>query len=158
MFSNRHVIIALLVAPLLSIGAWFSVGTLIGETSSLAEPGRDYPLLAKSNCRYDSGRCELGNGDLTLTIEALPAASGWQLRIAASHPLLGVVLAIDENGQPGQPHTLRAGPDGARQWLLDLPVLPAAGARLQLVAAAGASRYYADTASDFLQRHRSPAS
>ena len=158
MSSNRHVIIALLVAPLPSIGAWFAVGSLIGETPNPAEPGRDYPLLAKSNCRYDSGRCELSNGDLALTVEALPGASGWQLRIAASHPLLGVVLAIDENGQPGQPHTLRAGPDGARQWLLDLPVLPVAGARLQLVAAAGDSRYYADTASDFLQRYRQPGS
>jgi hypothetical protein len=158
MFSNRHVIIALLVAPLLSIGAWFAVGTFIGETPSPAEPGRDYSLLAKSNCRYDSGRCELSNGDLTLAIEALPAASGWQLSIVASHPLRGVVLAVDENGRAGQPHNLQTGPEGARQWLLDLPALPAAGARLQVVVAAGASRYYADTATDFLQRYRNPAS
>jgi len=158
MFSNRHVVIALLVAPLLSIGAWFAVGQFIGEAPSPAEAGRDYPLLAKSNCRYESGRCELSNGDLTLAIEAMPAASGWQLRIVASHPLQGVVLAVDKNGQPGQPHTLQAGPDGARQWLLELTDLPAADARLQVVAAAGDSRYYAETASDFLQRYRSPAS
>lgn len=158
MFSNRHVIIALLVAPLLSIGAWFAVDQLIGETPSPAEPGRDYPLLAKSNCRYDSGRCELSNGDLTLAIEVMPATAGWQLRIMATHQLEGVVLAVEENGQSGQPQALQAGPDGAQQWLLDLPALPVEGARLQLVAAAGDSRYYADTASDFLQRYRRPGS
>ncbi len=158
MFSNRHVIIALLVAPLLSIGAWFAVGNFVGETPSPAEAGHDYPLLAKSNCRYDSGRCELTNGDLTLSVEAVPAGSGWQLRVMATHQLQGVLLAVDEHGQSGQPRALHTGSDGAKEWLLDLPALPAEGARLQLVAAAGDSRYYADTASDFLQRYRQPGS
>ncbi|HAN68249.1 MAG TPA: hypothetical protein DCQ70_07120, partial [Halieaceae bacterium] len=95
MFSNRHVIIALLVAPLLSIGAWFAVGQLVGEQPQQAEAGSDYPLLAKSNCRYDSGRCELANGDLELEIDVQALGSGWQLRLLASHALEGAVMAIE---------------------------------------------------------------
>ena len=152
MFSNRHVIIALLVAPLLSIGAWFAVGQLVGEQPQQAEAGSDYPLLAKSNCRYDSGRCELANGDLELEIDVQALGSGWQLRLLASHALEGAVMAI-EGGTPQPMHSSAGGP---QQWVLTLPAMPAEGARLQLVAAAGGSRYYADTGSDFLQRYRSP--
>jgi hypothetical protein len=156
MLSNRHVIIALLVAPLLSIGAWFAVGQLVGEQPHLAEAGRDYPLIAKSNCRYDSGRCALTNGNLELEIDVQARSSGWQLRLQASHPLEGAVVAIEEAGSAAEPRAMRPDESSAQRWVLNLPALPGEGARLQLVAAAGGSRYFADTGSDFLQRFRTP--
>ncbi|MBM69851.1 MAG: hypothetical protein CME43_10280 [Haliea sp.] len=156
MLSNRHVIIALLVAPLLSIGAWFAVGQLVGEQPHLAEAGRDYPLIAKSNCRYDSGRCALTNGNLELEIDVQARSSGWQLRLQASHPLEGAVVAIEEAGSTAEPRAMRPDESSPQRWVLNLPALPGEGARLQLVAAAGGSRYFADTGSDFLQRFRTP--
>ncbi len=156
MFSNRHVIIALLVAPLLSIGAWFAVGQLVGEQPHLAEAGRDYPLIAKSNCRYDSGRCALTNGNLELEIDVQAQSSGWQLRLQASHPLEGAVVAIEEAGATAAPRAMHPDESSPQRWVLNLPALPTEGARLQLVAAAGGSRYFADTGSDFLQRFRTP--
>ena len=66
MFTNKHVIVALIVAPVLSVLAWYAVGSFTGEQPTPAEPGQSYPLVEKSNCRYPSGECELENEDFSV--------------------------------------------------------------------------------------------
>ena len=68
MFSNKHVLVAMLVAPVLAIMAWFAVDYFVAERPHAAEEGATYTLLAKSNCRYASGKCDLENADFELTI------------------------------------------------------------------------------------------
>ncbi len=68
MFKNKHIVIALLVAPMLAIIAWFAVDYFVAERPQAASPGSSYPLVAKPNCRRLSDGCELTNADLTLTI------------------------------------------------------------------------------------------
>ena len=46
MWKNKHVIIALLVAPILAILAWFAVGQIAGEKAEVAEPGAQYTRLS----------------------------------------------------------------------------------------------------------------
>ena len=68
MFKNKHVVIAMLVAPVLAIMAWFAVDYFVGERPHAATPGSAYTLVAKSNCRYASGQCDLENADFKLRI------------------------------------------------------------------------------------------
>ena len=41
---------------------------IVAERSHVAKPGSSYSLIAKSNCRYESGQCDLVNSDFKLTI------------------------------------------------------------------------------------------
>ena len=70
-FTNKHVVIAMIVAPVLAVLAWFATGQLSGEKPQPAEQGKSYPLVEKSNCRYPSGACDLENENfkLRLTVE-----------------------------------------------------------------------------------------
>ncbi len=100
MFTNKHVIIAMIVAPILAVLAWFAVGEFTGEQPKRAEPGQTYPLVEKSNCRYQSGACDLENGDFKLRLSLQDGVTGPEFLLTASHPLEGVVLAVDAGGRP----------------------------------------------------------
>ncbi len=151
MFTNRHVIIAMIVAPVLAILAWFAVGYLAGEKPHEAVPGANYPLVEKSNCRYESGACDLENEDFRLRLTYLEPGTGPQLLLSASHPLEGVVLAITEAGSEDRPEMMRASDGRGLQGRLALAGRPARAQRIRLVARAGGSSYYADAATAFLQ-------
>ena len=66
MWKNKHVILAMLIAPVLAIIAWFSVDYFVAERPHEARPGASYPLVAKPNCRRLSERCDLVNEDFRL--------------------------------------------------------------------------------------------
>ena len=69
MWKNKHVVIAMLVAPILAVIAWYGVDSIVAEQAQVAKPGDSYPLVARSNCRYDSGACDLVNNDFKLTLK-----------------------------------------------------------------------------------------
>ena len=48
MFTNRHVIIAMIMAPILAALAWISAGQFTGEQAAPARPGQSYPLVARA--------------------------------------------------------------------------------------------------------------
>lgn len=156
MFTNRHVIVALLVAPVMAILAWFAVGQLIGERAAPAQAGQSYPLLAQSNCRYASGSCELKNAELWLRLEAESGAAP-QLRLTASHSLDGVKLAVAASAEgrtaggdsTASPRALDPRGDDGRTWVLPLPGDLPADAQLQLVARAAGALYFAETGTAF---------
>jgi hypothetical protein len=154
MFTNKHVVIALLVAPILSILAWFAVGKLVGEQPHAAVPGQVYSLLEKSNCRYPSGRCDLVNGDVKLGLQVLPADSASLLELRSNVSLQGVLVAVVPKGidadQPGPPpDTMLSSDATGTLWRLPLDQALPEGARLRLVAATGDNRFTADVATQF---------
>ncbi len=151
MFGNRHLVVALLVAPLLALLAWFAVGNLVSERAAPAQAGESYPLVAGSNCRYESGQCDLENADLKLSLR-YDNTYGDALELRASHALDTVLLAVagaESDPEPQQMQPL--GGDG-RDWRLQLAGRPDADAQLRLVAAAGGARYFAETTTRFLQQ------
>jgi hypothetical protein len=149
MFKNRHVIVALLVAPVLAILSWFAAGSLWGERAAPAQPGNAYPLVARSNCRWASGQCDLENNDLELILRYEPALEG-VLVLSASHALDSVLVALAPPGEDVSPRRMRpSGADG-RQWRLALAKPPGNGLRLRLVAAAAGASYFGDAAALFL--------
>jgi hypothetical protein len=68
--KNKHLILAMFVAPTLAIIAYFSVDYAVSEKPQAAKEGGTYKLAAKSNCRYQSGVCTLKNGDIEVSIRS----------------------------------------------------------------------------------------
>lgn len=149
-FTNKHVVIAFIVAPILAVLAWFATGQLAGERPEAAVPGQSYPLVAKSNCRYPSGACDLENEDIRLRLSAA-TEGGSELILSSSHPLDGVVLGVGEAEEETQPVMMRAVDGQGLEWRLELGSSPRFDQRVRLVAMAGGSSYFADAATAFLE-------
>ncbi len=151
MFTNKHVIIAMVVAPILAILAWFAVGQLTGEQPSAAKPGQSYPLVEKSNCRYESGACDLENEDFRLRLTLQDGVTGPEFLLSASHPLEGVVLGVADPGVQAQPTAMRASDGQGLEWRMALAETPGSAQRIRLVARAAGSSYFAEASTTFLQ-------
>lgn len=150
-FTNKHVVIAMIVAPVLAVLAWLAAGQFAGEKPRPAEPGQSYPLVEQSNCRYPSGACDLENEDFRITLAAGEGMLATELSLRSSHPLDGVVLGIGEPEGETAPEPMRALDGQGLEWRLALGRLPARTERIRLVAMAGGSSYFADAATAFLQ-------
>ena len=132
MFNNKHVIVAMLVAPILAVLTWFAVGSFVGEKPHAAKSGQSYPLVERSNCRYDSGQCDLDNEDmrLSITLEGGPVPG---LVLASSQPLEGALLGVADVAGDEEPAQMRRVDSAGRRWLLTLDRLPAPPQRLRIV-------------------------
>ncbi len=150
MFTNKHVVIALVVAPILSVLSWYAVGSLTGEQAAPAQTGRDYPLVAKSSCRWASGQCELENADFELTLRY--SGTG-HLLVHSVLPLDGVMVSVyDPTVETDLPPVALLPADGSgRDWRHPASAVPAAGERIRLVASTHGSRYYGEMSSQFVQ-------
>ena len=151
MLSNKHVIIAMVVAPILAVLAWIAVGQLTREQPRAAVEGQSYPLVEKSNCRYASGACDLENESFKLRLTIQDGASGPEFLLSASHPLEGVVLAVAATGVEGTPLAMRALDGQGLSWLMPLQRTPRPTDRIRLVARADGSSFYAEASTAFLQ-------
>ena len=154
MLTNKHVIIAMIVAPILSVLAWIGVGQLAGEKPRAARPGQSYPLVEKSNCRYESGACDLQNEEFKLRLTLQTTGAGAEMVLTASHPLEGAVIGIGPPDAENQPATLRATDGQGLEWRLAVAGRPGPEERIRLVARAGESSYFGDAATTFLQPDR----
>jgi hypothetical protein len=151
-FTNKHVVIALIVAPILSVLAWFAVGHLLGEQPAPAVAGGSYPLVAKSNCRYPSGQCDLENAEFSITLRIVAGQQdpGPSLTAVSAHPLEGIRVALRAPGaEEGDGRTMRQTDDEGRQWSMPLDEMPGEGTRILLAAAAGGSTWFGDAATRF---------
>jgi hypothetical protein len=151
MFTNRHVIVALLVAPVLSVLAWFAVGSLLGEKAAPARAGTAYPLLEQSNCRYASGLCELRNKDVEIALRFVDAA-GAALELSASHPLQRAVLSVGDPDADQRPRSMEPRDRDGMHWRLPLDGRPAATDRIRIAVAIGDSNFFAEASTTFLQK------
>ncbi|MCG8314805.1 MAG: hypothetical protein MI976_16470 [Pseudomonadales bacterium] len=155
MFKNRHIIAALIIAPILSIISYFSVDHFVSEKPHAAKEGSAYQLAAKPNCRYESGKCGLKNGDFEVTLTANRNASGgYTLQLESAFPLDAAGLAIVTPENPDEkPTTMKPVANNARQWQADFPSLPTndqAPGQFRLALAADKTFYYAESSLAFV--------
>jgi hypothetical protein len=157
--KNKHVVVAMLVAPVLAILGYFALDALVGEKPKPAVEGQSYPLAEKPNCRYASGLCELKNADFELQLGMRTLAPDRvTLTLQSVVPLEGVMVALVEiSGGEAPPLPMEpAGQDGL-SWSLAMPRPDADRHRLRLAASSGGSVYYGDVATQFSLLEEPPA-
>ena len=153
MWKNKHVVIALIVAPILAILAWVGVGQIVGEKAHVAKPGASYPLVARSNCRWESGECELANNDVALTI--LPLELGAQytrLSLDSEFPLAQATFALLLDGNEvvaSAEHD--ATPDAPAQMTVTIPAFADPEATLRVAVTVEGSLYFAEVPVVFMR-------
>ena len=153
MWKNKHVIVALIVAPILAILAWFAVGQIAGEKAHVAKPGSAYPLVARSNCRWESGECELHNNDVEITI--LPLELGAQytkLSLDSEFPLAQATFALLSGGDEVMASAEHdASPDAAAQMTVTIPAYADPEAMLRVAVTVQDSLYFAEVPVVFMR-------
>jgi len=151
MLKNKHLTVAMLVAPVLAIMAWFAVDYFIGERPHAAKEGAAYTLIAKSNCRYDSGQCDLENSDFKLSIRPISFAAGTiELEMTSEYPLQSAALALVDgaDSRPPAPMTSAAG-DGLR-WSTRISQSQGDNSTIRIAVTAQGATWYAEVPTVFL--------
>jgi hypothetical protein len=149
--SNRNLVVAVLVAPVLAILGWWAVGEFTGEKAQSAQEGRTYPLLEKSNCRWASGLCDLENVDFRLVLTYEEDDSGHYLAVRASHTLQGILVTVGPSESELSPVAMTAIGEQGTQWRMAVDGRPEAQVRIRLVARASGSTWFGDASAKFLQ-------
>ena len=148
-FTNKHVIIAMIVAPILAILAWFAVGQIAGEKPRAAQQGKSYPLVEKSNCRYESGVCDLENQDFKLSLKL---GGDLELVVQSAHALTGIMISVGSPEQNLPPVAMKALDGEGMSWRYQLAQVPQPGDRIRLVAATQKNSYFGESATLFIER------
>jgi len=146
--KNKHLILAMFVAPVLAIIAYFSVDYVVSEKPQAAQPGSSYKLAAKSNCRYKSGTCTLKNGDVEMHINAQHIGEQQiRLTLQTELPLQQAVLSYVIAGSESVPQQLSAD-DG--DWVIDLSLAAPDKTVLRIAFNIAGIMYYAETVAVFV--------
>ena len=150
-WKSKHVVVAMLVAPVLAILAYFALDLLVGEKPKPALEGQSYPLAERPNCRYGSGICGLKNADFELELStAAVDDTRVELTLTSLFPLEGVVISLVENDQDDTPPvSMQPRSEDGRTWSLDMARPDPERHRLRLVASAKGALYFGDVATRF---------
>lgn len=149
MWKNKHVVVAMLVAPVLAILAWFAVDQMVAEKPHAAKPGEAYSMLARSNCRYDSGQCDLVNGDFELTLRPTSmAASSFSIELVSKHSLQRATIGLADASAPS---SMAATDASALHWTASISRPVADGSSLRVAVVAEGTTYYAEVPVVFLR-------
>ena len=152
MFKNKHVVVAMLVAPILAIMAWFAMDYFIGERPHAAKDGATYTLIAKSNCRYDSGQCDLENSDFKLSIRPISlTTSSVQLEVTSAFPLQSAALGLVDNGAELLPAPMKPTAEDGLRWTGQISRPARADAEIRIAVTAQGAAWFAEVPVVFLK-------
>lgn len=153
MWKNKHVVIAMLVTPVLAVLAWFGVDSMVAERAQVAKPGETYPLVVRSNCRYDSGACDLANSELKLTLRPVDLSPqqtilSLESKFAVERASFSLVYGGDEvlgTIAPGDPL------DTGAQMTIMFPAFAEPAATLRVAVTVQQSIFFAEVPVVFLR-------
>ncbi|WP_100753688.1 hypothetical protein [Vibrio salilacus] len=153
MFKNKHLIIALLIAPILSIIAYFGTDVALSEKPHAAQEGKSYKLAAKSNCRYTSGLCDMNNGEFKVQFRSEKrTAQSLDLSLKSAFPLEGVKLSlVAQQEQIAQPIDMQATDSSGKTWFISLPTSASEESWLRVAIQADGALYYGETQTPFVR-------
>lgn len=149
--KNKHLVLAMFVAPILAIIAYFATDHAVSEKPHQAQQGNSYRLAAKSNCRYQSGQCTLENGDIevVINIERLKETM-IELTLHTNMPADKVLASFAGDSETGQPVAMQNTPAQNKVWNAKFNVKDPAQSQLRLVIELAGSLFYAETPAIFM--------
>lgn len=153
MLKNKHTIIALIVAPILALIAYFAVDFAVKETPHAAKAGASYALVSLPNCRYPSGQCTLKNAEfkLDLSVEEV-GVNVFTLNVKSQYPLQGAkVASVESASETGSPLEMHTVDQSQQHWNAKLAGNISPNSLIQLVVAANDAYYYGETELLFSQ-------
>lgn len=149
-FKNKHVITAMIVAPILAIGTYYMVDLAVKEKPQKAEAGSTYKLVAQSNCRFSSGSCDLVNGNFKSTIRVSQQTDGQNLSLTSSNSLQDVTIGfVSDDGKETGPIKLQAEDSNRKIWNTKFDQLANLNTTMRIVLVANNAHYYAETTMGF---------
>ncbi|MGV6806304.1 MAG: hypothetical protein ACWA5K_00165 [bacterium] len=150
MFTNKHVIAALIITPILAVLGYFAVDSLVSEKPHKAVEGQSYQLVAKPNCRYASGACQMKNQDFEIRITLNQKADQLVLSLESEFPLDGGKVSLDKDqGGASLPATLVQTDSEGKAWEAKY-FMPYTGAEwMRVVLSASGALYYGETVAAF---------
>lgn len=146
-FTNKHVVVAMIAAPILAVIAYLAVDRIVTPDPVPAQEGDVFPLAARSNCRYESGKCTLWNGDFKVELTVVSPREGptLTLDLTSEFPIQGMRYAlIDQAGSEVQAESL-----STAQFVISQENLARASS-LQLAVRSAGVTYYTETQIKFL--------
>lgn len=150
-FKNKHLILAMFVAPVLAIIAYFSVDHIVSEKPQAAMQGKAYKLAANSNCRYQSGACTLKNGDIEVHIKALRIDEQTiELIIHSVLPIHKAIISYVADDVASDPLVMNTSSAKDNDWQVKLKLSDPQNTQLRLAINIAESMYYAETTAVFV--------
>jgi hypothetical protein len=151
LLKNKHVILAMFVAPVLAIIAYFATDRIVSEKPHQVQQGNSYKLAAKSNCRYKSGLCTLHNGDVEVNVRIEQVSdAAIKLIIQSNIPIKNALASFAEDESETQPGTLYPAAEQENTWNAEFRLADIEKTTLRLVLEISDSIFYAETPAVFV--------
>lgn len=149
--KNKHLIMAMFIAPVLAIIAYYAVDQFVSETPHVAVQGSSYKLAAKSNCRYKSGLCTFENGDIEVKLRAETIDNN-QLKIILSSvvPLRSALVSLVNEGENTEPTIMTESQQQSDVWTAVMDKSVSDKSILRLAINVSDTLYYAETTTIFI--------
>lgn len=153
MFKNKHMTTAMVVAPLLAIVSYFATDYIVSDLPVNAAQGESYALVARSNCRYQSGQCTFRNGELEVEFQLVQSGDGQSvLKARSSHPLQGAQVAlVGQENSNVQPVMLEKSDDSGERWAVPINGSVEGKNELRVAMLANSTTFYGSTETTFFQ-------
>ena len=149
--KNKHVVLAMFVAPVLAIIAYFATDYVVSEKPHQAQQGNSYKLAAKSNCRYQSGQCTLFNGDVEVNVRAERISGPLiELSLHANMPLQNVLVSSVVANEETDPVMMQRAVSDENTWRAKLDIVDAEKSALRFVVELSGLLFYAETPAVFI--------
>jgi hypothetical protein len=149
--KNKHVVLAMFVAPVLAIIAYFATDYVVSEKPHQAQQGNSYKLAAKSNCRYQSGQCTLYNGDVEVNVRAERITGSLiELRLHANMPLQNVLVSSVVANEETDPVVMQPAVSEENTWRAKIDIFDVEKGALRLVLELSGLLFYAETPAVFI--------
>lgn len=152
MFKNKHMIVAMIVAPILALISYFATDYIVGEDPIKVEAGKTYPLVARSNCRYASGVCTLVNGDLEIKLSLEDSLDGSKImQVYSNQKLDGVRIALAHDNEQMPVQNMMSANSDLTHWRSDLSSRTDSANALRIAMQTTGAVFYADVETDFFE-------
>ena len=149
-FKNKHVITAMIVAPILAVASYYLVDMAVKEKPQKAKAGVAYELIAKSNCRFSSGACDLENGDFKSTVKVSVDNGKQILTLSSVNALQNASVGfVTDSGTEVGPIKLTASDTSGKHWTTSINVLADETTSMRVALSANDAHYFSETTMGF---------